>query len=360
MEIGQAHDDDCVVAGRLTGAHANVSLAVAGIVAALVAVCRNGLGEYPFVGYLATEVAPNWPDLPSGVPPLFQFVLWAALGPALAHLAGISTTNAYLAMHAVVLVVGLGSFAVAVHRRLGPQTTLGVLLVLATLPATTVVLAWSGSYDTFTLVLSLLLVMCRSPRLAAVIGALMACNALEHGAFIVATLMLLAAAKVWGDVKVLVAAAGGLVAGGTVLIVWLRSQGIDHGRAYWLDHYGLGYFWDLTRQGWPLLLVSLFGVLWPLAVGLVHATGGRRRWIVTAALLIPILPTLVTEDQTRVFAILSAPALVALYLAQSERDAAVLRRPLLIARALAWTPGFFVWKGSAHITQWGPWALVLG
>ena len=42
---------------------------------------------------------------------------------------------------------------------------------------------------------------------------------------------------------------------------------------------------------------------------------------------------LVTEDQTRVFAVLTLPVLAALTLAQVNRDPGPLRRPLVIAVA---------------------------
>ena len=65
-------------------------------------------------------------------------------------------------------------------------------------------------------------------------------------------------------------------------------------------------------------------------------------------------------NQTRVFAVLTAPVLVALTLAQAGRDSRPLRAPLAIAVAIALvTPGFFVWKGSPHLADWGPWTALL-
>jgi hypothetical protein len=344
-------------AGRRLLAAPVVVVAVAGVVLALV---HNGVGAYPFAGYFATDVAPTWPDLPGDVPALFQYVLWSPIGPALARLLGIGSRAPYLALHAAVLAGGLAAFAVIVQRRFGAIATRSALVVVAVAPAVTVVLAWSGGYDVFTVVLALLLVVCPSSRWAAVLGALLAASALEHGAIVIALLGLLAVCGVWGELRPMLAAAGGLVAGGIVLVVWLRAQDIEHGRAYWLDHFGPRYFLRMTGQGWPLLLVGAFAALWPLAIALVvHAPTGRRL-AVAVALAVPVLPTLVTEDQTRVFAVLTLPVLVALTLAQTNRDPAPLRRPFAIAVALALlTPGFFVWKGSPHVADWGPWTALL-
>lgn len=344
-------------AGRRLLAAPVVAVAIGGAVLALV---HNGVGAYPFAGYFATDVAPEWPDLPGDVPPLFQYLLWSPLGPALGRLLGIGSRAPYLALHAVAFGAGLVAFGVIVQRRFGATATSASLVVVAVAPATTIVLAWSASYDTFTVVLALLLVVCPSSRWAAVLGVLLAGSALEHGVIVIALLGLLALTGVWGEIRPLLAAAGGLVAGGIVLIVWLRAQDVDHGRAYWLDHFGVRYFLRMTEQGWPLLLVGAFAALWPLAITLVvHAPAGRRL-AVAFALALPALPTLVTEDQTRVFAVLTLPVLAALTLAQANRDPRPLRRPLAIAVALALlTPGFFVWKGSPHLADWGPWTALL-
>ena len=204
----------------------SVAVAIAG---ALLALLHNGVGAYPFAGYFATDVAPKWPDLPGDVPPLFQYLFWSPLGPALGRLLGIGSRGPYLALHATALAAGLVAFAVIVQRRFGATATRAALVVVVVAPAMTVVLAWSGSYDTFTVVLALLLVVCPSSRWAAVLGVLLAGSALEHGVIVIALLGLLALSGVWGEVRPLLAAAGGLVAGGIVLIFWLRAEGIDHG-----------------------------------------------------------------------------------------------------------------------------------
>jgi hypothetical protein len=344
-------------AGRRLLAAPVVVVAVAG---ALLALVHSGVGAYPFAGYFAADVAPHWPDLPADVPPLFQYLFWSPIGPALGRLLGIASRGPYLTLHALVLVAGLGAFAEVARRRAGATATSAALLVIAAAPAATVVLAWSGSYDTFTVVLALVLVVCRSTPATAALGALLAFSAVEHGAIVIGLLVLLAVAGVWGELRPLLAAAAGLVTGTAVLIVWLRAQGIDHGRAYWLDHFGLRYFLRMTGQGWPLLLVGAFAALWPLAVTLVRQAPVGRRLPIAAALAVPALPTLVTEDQTRVFAVLSLPVLVALTLAQAQRDPRPLRRPLAAAVVVALvTPGFFVWKGSAHLADWGPWTALL-
>lgn len=354
MGIGESERAQRAPDGRAARAAAFAGAAL-GLVA--LALLRNGVGKYPFADYLATEVAPHWPHLSDGVPALFQYVFWSPIGPALARLLGIGSVGPYLAMQSVVFVAGIAGFLAAAGRRLGPDAALRLLVVLAALPATTVVLAWSGSYDVFTVVFALALTVCRSPRWAALLGLGLAFSALEHGAIVIALLAVLAAAGIWGTVRPLLAAAGGLVVGGVVLVVWLRAQGIHHGRSYWLQHFGLRYFLDLALDSWGLLLLSLFGAALPLVVLLVRDTPAARRAVVVAVLAAPIVPTLVTEDQTRVFAVLSAPVVVALTLAHlSERPAAASSRWWIALVALAAvTPGYFVWKGSPHLAAWGPW-----
>jgi len=234
-----------------------------------------------------------------------------------------------------------------------------LLLTLVTLPASTVILAWTGSYDAFTVVLGLHLTLCRSRRCALLLGAGLALTAVEHGALIILALLLLAFGDVWGDRRVCVVAGAGLAGGGALLVCWLRIQVITYGRAYWLEHFGLRYFLRMAANSWFLLTLSLFGLLWPVVLTLIRNAPSGRRSLVTLCLLLPVAPMLVTEDQTRVFAILSAPTLVALVLSQLERDAHKLRCALLWLAGSSWLPGFFIWKGSPHLADWGPWSLVL-
>ena len=82
----------------------------------------------------------------------------------------------------------------------------------------------------------------------------------------------------------------------------------------------------------------------------------RTRPWVGLTLAAPLLATVVTEDQTRVFAVLSTPVLLALVLATVVRAPERLARPLALAAGIAvLIPGFFVWKGAGHLADWGPW-----
>jgi hypothetical protein len=235
-----------------------------------------------------------------------------------------------------------------------------VAALLATASTTTVVLAWTGSYDVFTVVLASFLVVVRSPRLAALIGVLLAASALEHGAIIVALLLALALAGIQGEPRALAATACGLLAGGIALVVWLRWQHVVNGRAYWLSNYGIRYFLDMAVHSWPLLLFSLFGAAWPLAAAALAAVEPRRRLVAACVLAAPIIPMLVSEDETRVFAVLSFPILLALVVAAADRAPALVQRAAVASVALAVViPGYFVWKGTAHLADWGPWTALL-
>ena len=217
-----------------------------------------------------------------------------------------------------------------------------------------------GSYDAFTLVLACLLVVVTSPWWAGVIGFLLAFSALEHGIVIIGLLLVLALGRIYGGVRPLLAAAGGLVVGGACLLTWLHTEHVSYGRAYWIQHFGVRYFLDMAAHGWPLLVVSMFATAWPLVVTSVVQLGRRQGLIAAMVLLAPIVPTLLSEDQTRVFAVLSFPPLLAVVLAVArggvERLAGAVGLTVCLAVVI---PGFFVWKGSPHLSDWGPWVALV-
>lgn len=329
------------------------------VLVVLLGVLRNGGGTHPFIDFFATELAPKWPQLPDDVPDLFQFVLWSPIGPAVAHLIGVGTPGPYVALHVGVLCIGVLAAGLTAHRHYGSRTAVGLVSVVMLSPAMTVLLAWSGGYDVFTVVLSLILVVGVSDRWSFVVGALLAVSAFEHGLLILMALSLLAVAGVWGRARSCVIAMIGLATGGLGLLVWLRTSGVHHGRSYWIDHFGFSHFWKMAQNSWPLLAVSLFGVLWPLVFVLLRGFERRQSAAVACVLFLPVLPMLVTEDQTRVFAILTIAPLSAIVMSRIVSGDRTIELTLRWTLMTAWLPGFFVWKGNPHLADWGPWTALL-
>src|SRR5262249_15452643 len=110
---------------------------------------------------------------------------------------------------------------------------------------------------------------------------------------------------------------GGSVLGGVVLTAWLRANGITHGRSYWISFFGPSHFLHPFAHslGAPLLpplggavVVVVAALAWGVRRG-----RARAAWI--GALVLPLLPVALTEDQTRVYAMITWPIVLALVLA---------------------------------------------
>lgn len=289
-----------------------------------------------------------------------QFLLWSPIGAALARCLGISSVGLYIALYVGVPVAAFATILVVVARRHGPHAMRAVLVLIAVAPVTTVLLAWQGSYDVFTVALLGLAVLNRSPHIAALVGLLLSFAAFEQGAIALAILVAFALAGVWGEVRPLLWTMAGLGVGALVLWIWLRVNGVRHSRSSWLAEVGIGQLVEQASHQWPLLLVSLVGATLPIVLVTGAADDRRRRCVLAFGLLAPLAPMLVTMDQTRVYSVLAWPVLLVLTIRVAVRTPDVL--PRLVGAAVLLgivVPGFFVWGGDVHLADWGVWHLVI-
>jgi hypothetical protein len=157
--------------------------------------------------------------------------------------------------------------------------------------------------------------------------------------------------------------------------VYLRVNDIviTNPRTSYLD-LGLSGFLRSHREAPVALVYALWGPLWIVFLGLVLIRIFERRsrsdhdvnhawWIVVAIALVALVPTFVTLDETRVYAMITAPALVLMaVLIPCELDR-------LGPRVLPWTggvalvallfvPGVFTagmaaWSTDVHTAQFG-------
>ncbi len=314
---------------------------------------RAGAGVYPGIG-VALDIADDLPSM-TAFPPLAQSFQHAPLGPLLAWLLHATTSASYQVVHVTVLVAGTAALGWVVATRWSPRVALIAATAFAASPAAVVLMAWTGSYDVFTFVLGSAIVVARRPMTAAVFGFVAAFAAFEQT--IVSVVLLLGVALVTGDRdrrRVYLGGVVGAVLGRIVLMVWLRANGITHDRSYWISHFGPSHFLhQFTDSLGVLLLTTLGGAVVVVVAALVwgvHSGWERAAWI--AALALPLVPVALTEDQTRVYAMITWPIVLALVLAAAPAFTA--RRVRLLVPAallLGLALPMFVWRGEIHLAD---------
>ncbi len=314
---------------------------------------RAGVGVYPGIG-VALDIANRLPSMPA-FPPLAQSFQHAPLGPALARLLGATTSGRYQVLHAGLLVAGSAALGWVVATRWSPTVAVIAATAFAASPAAVVLTAWTGSYDVFTFLLGSAIVVARRPVAAAIAGFVASFAAFEQT--IVSVVLLLGVAVVTGDRDrrgAYIGGVAGAVLGRIVLTVWLRAHGITHDRSYWISFFGPSYFLRQFVDSLGVLLLTTLGgavvvVVAALAWG-VRSGRSRAAWI--GAFAVPLVPVALTEDQTRVYAMITWPIVLALVLAAApaftpRRVRVLVPAALLLGLALP----MFVWRGDVHLAD---------
>lgn len=322
----------------------------AGLLAIVVYVMvRAGVGVYPGAG-IALDIADAMPAMPA-MAPLAQTFQHAPLGPLLARLLGATTPLRYQLLHAAVLVVGVAALGRVVVTRWSPQVALIAATTLAASPAVVVLAAWVGSYDAFTFLCGSAIVVTGRPKVAAVAGFVAAFAAFEQT--LVSVGLLLGVAVVLGDRarrRVYLGGLAGTALGALALTAWLRASGVTHGRWYWIAHFGPTHFLHQFARSVPeFLATALGGAVVVVAVALATDVGDARArvaWV--GALAVPLVPVALTEDQTRVYAMITWPVVLALVLRSApamppRRVRVLVPVTLLVGLVLP----MFVWRGEA-------------
>lgn len=341
-------------------ARRDLSGAACALLLAGYAVARSGFGAYPGTGIML-DITRRFPSI-EPLAPLAQTFQHSPIGPVLAFLIGAESRSPYLALHAVVLVTGCIGLAWWIARRWSVAVAGFVGVAFVASQACLVALAWVGSYDVYTLLLGSVVVLTTSDRVAAAAGFLAAFAVFEQVAISFA--LLIAVAHVVGDARRnrFVFGLVGAVAGRVVLSVVLRSNGVTHDRREWLEDFGLGHFLRQFGDAAPLLILTAFGGAWVIVVAClrlgVETWRARAAW--ATALVLPLAPTAITEDQSRVYAVVTWPIVLALVVVSVPALSARQMRSIAIGALVLGLaiPPVFLWRGEPTLADHHLWHLV--
>ena len=299
-------------------------------------------------------VAADWPSatIDSG----FAYTLRVPLGQMLYKLLPAQTPTAFFVLHLTCLLLVAATLAVWLARRIGLHRSIlaGCILLLA--PITPVLLLWVGMYDAFSMLAWVLVLMSfdRGRRAQFAAAALAGFQNFEQS--VVGVLVLLLIPALWRGARWAPHAASllaGLGVGKLILELLLSETGAASGNrlSYLLDD-GKGL--DLLASAAtaiPILLWSALGGLWIFAVlGLRRVWRSwqrRQRAMLAAAIIMWLTSGVLAEDQTRVLALTSFPAVTAgaIILASRYRDVVrFVRQPAAWILLLA--PPLVLWNNE--------------
>lgn len=295
-----------------------------GLVALVVALVRNGVWGTPNLPFFST-IADRWGSNPFPKGLDGDYLLTNHLGPTLARALGQTSPHEYARLHLIGLVVGLALVIAAAHRRLGYRPALVLLWLVAASPALSVCMEWLGQPDVWTFTLALALPLCRRHVTAFALALLLGLSHPEQGlvAAGVATAVVgisdrrVRTVASWGGALLGGVAAGRLI---TQVYLWVNDIDVTRPRTAYLC-LGLGGFLDHHLSSPVALLYSLWGPLWAVVAYLTWRWWKGRGdassatplsswpWVMAVAAA-GLVPVIVTLDETRVYAMTTAPLLV--------------------------------------------------
>jgi hypothetical protein len=337
-----------------------LSGAAAALLIVAYALVRCGFGAYPGTGIML-DITHRLPSI-EPLAPLAQTFQYSPIGPLLAFLVRAESRSAYLALHAVVLLGGSMWMAWLIARRWSPSVAMFVAVTFVVSQAGLVALAWVGSYDVYSLLLGSMVVVTSSDRVAAAAGFLAAFAVFEQVAISLALLTVVM--HVVGDARRnrFLAGVAGAVAGRLVLTLVLHSNDVTHDRRRWLEEFGLEHFLEQFGDAVPLLLLTAFGGAWVIVVAClrVGAATWRARGVWIAALALPLVPTAITEDQSRVYAIVTWPIVLALLMTAVPALSVRQMRSIGIGALVLGLaiPPVFLWRGEPTLAEHHLWHLL--
>ncbi|MGD9620588.1 MAG: hypothetical protein AB7G47_10235 [Mycolicibacterium sp.] len=277
-------------------------------------------------------VAGDWPS--ATIDPGFAYTLRVPLGQMVYQLLPHQNPTTFYLLHFACLLLVAALIGVWLFKRIGAHQGMLAACILLLAPITPVLLLWVGMYDAFSMLAwTLLLISLDHGRRAQFAAAALA-GFQNFEQSLVGMLVLLLIPALWrgaGWAPRVIALLAGLVAGKVLLELLLSDFGAVAGDriSYLLDD-GKGF--DLVTSATsalPVLLWSALGGLWIFAVlGLRAAWGSwdwRRRAMLAAAFTFWMSSGVLAEDQTRVLALTSFPAVMAGAIILASRYQDVLR-----------------------------------
>ncbi len=353
----------------------------------LVALFHNGLWATPNLAFLSL-IAENPGTNPFHGALTGDYLLTDVSMTGLAAALGQTSPHEVARLHLVVLVVCWAAVVALARHRFGYGTARNLTVLLAAAPVVTVSMQWLGQPDPLTAMAGMAMVLVRPRWAVAVLGVLVGLTHPEQGVFMAATAATVRcflpdgettrpdagtseaeARPVHRAAVVLVELAVGVsaVAAGRLLTqiwFWVNDMVIATPRTAYL-RYGAGSFWHHHSQAPGALLWSLWGPLWFVVAGLAavgisgRSTGSheagrpgndRHLPLVLGVLaLLAVIPMLITLDETRVYAVITAPLLVGAGLAITHgpftgalRERVVVRASVALLVVTAMLPGVMV------------------
>jgi len=309
------------------------------------AVAHNGLWATPNIAFLSL-ISDNLGRNPFNASLRGDYLLTDVTLTTLAHVTGQADPHAFARLHLVVLLVGWAAVTALALRRFGYRTARALTVLLAAAPLVTVSMQWLGQPDPLTGLCGVAMVLVRRRWAVFALAVVAGLTHPEQALFM---------AAVAGAVRAaLPAPASGSVdaATGAPTGPWWRRPGLEMGvavagvavgrlatEAYFrlagitvrtprTDYlrYGVdGFARHHTQQ--PLgLLWTLWGPLWlamaavavvavlrrrhPATLADTGSSGVRRLGLTMVVLaVLALVPMLVTLDETRVYAVITAPLL---------------------------------------------------
>lgn len=249
------------------------------------------------------------------------------IGPLLTHYLGASSAAGVMFISFAANLLGVTAIAYAVRHYATDMAARLFVVAFFCSPLAAMAVNHLGMFDVITYGAGTLVMVASAP-VCVVAGLAMGFNHFEQS-----IVMLGAAAVMRGVLRKdnrapLIAAGFGLIAGKILLGLYLAVRGIEVSESRLSLALGdPGSFFRLWRGHLPVLIFSVFNVLWlPVAVMWRDQTQRNRRVLVVTQ-FVATLPVLLTSDLTRVYAIVTWPIVVFTVLYWSEHpDRAMVRR----------------------------------
>ena len=295
-----------------------------------------------------------------------EWLLSSFLGPLLASVTSMNRSIEYFAlMHLAIFFVFFTVLVVLIRRRNGDFAARCVLLIFMLSPLSNVLLTWIGSPDILTALLSMtIVVFWNNPIVLGLCAFLLGTNHPEQGGIILLLLTMLSALTRKARTTLRFAVVGlGSLALGIAAVQWYFDRHnfeIVFTRLDYLQVYGLFQYVRATLSNPFALVFSLYNVL-VLFVAAYVAYFWKRERIALGFLIYSALAFIVilfTLDQTRVFAILTFPALLLLALSRPFSSLEGAERHFFeVVLVIALTvgillPRFVVWNGSVYVSAY--------
>lgn len=284
--------------------------------------------------------------------PKAHYIVWSWLGSFLAWAIGANGPLAFYLLHLSFSLAFIALMVALCLRELPRDEGRIALIAFFALPASTTAIFWV-SYDSLTLLLMALALATRRWRLAPLLcGIGLGMQNFEQGALSMAILFVALALRghTWGPLSAGPLFALRVLAGAVIgkltlyAIFYLTGIQLNSGRLYYLQS-EIAQFAANAALHAHVVIWSTLGAGWLIAVR--YADIGRRAWPFFLSLAGAVAVSAISDDQTRVVAIIAFPLVALHWLLDRGFLSAVTRQQasilLLVFLLVPWT---WTWGGK--------------